>query len=505
MPRLPPCSWIHYAAGVNPAANLLSAPKPPAPAARAGRSPALALAGLSLAVLLSTLNTSIVNVALPTLTGVFHASTQAAQWAVISFVLAITTLIVGVGRLADIVGRKRLLLAGIALFTAAAGACAAAPSLGGLIAFRFLQGTGAAMMMALSVALIGDLAPQGKTGRAMGLLGSMSAIGTALGPALGGLLISAFGWPAIFLINVPLGLGTFVLLLRHLPADRMAGAARWREFDGFGTVLLALSVAAYALGLTRQQGGFDGGNLTLLALAAGGMFLFMRVQGRSASPLLRMEWLEAGALRSGLAMSLLVAAVMMSTLVVGPFYLAQTLAVPPGTMGLALSVGPLMAALVAGPAGRLVDRIGTRLTTVFGLAGAGAGCLALALLPERSGMAGYLIPVAIMTAGYSLFQTANNTAVMHGAAPDQRGLVSGLLNLSRNLGLITGVSLLGGVFAFAAGDASPPGPDTVAFATRMTFSSATVFIMGALVLGLRPIRPNPAHAPVGPAAGQPAR
>ncbi|HEY0863298.1 MAG TPA: MFS transporter [Lacunisphaera sp.] len=121
MPRLPPWSWINYAAGVNPAANLLSAPKPPAPAARAGRSPALALAGLSLAVLLSTLNTSIVNVALPTLTGVFHASTQAAQWAVISFVLAITTLIVGVGRLADIVGRKRLLLAGIALFTAAAG------------------------------------------------------------------------------------------------------------------------------------------------------------------------------------------------------------------------------------------------------------------------------------------------------------------------------------------------------------------------------------------------
>ncbi len=215
-----------------------------------------------------------------------------------------------------------------------------------------------------------------------------------------------------------------------------------------------------------------------------------------------MELLEADALRTGLAMSLLVAAVMMSTLVVGPFYLAQTLAVPPGKMGLALSVGPLMAALVAGPSGRLVDRIGTRRTTVFGLIGAGAGCLALALLPQCCGMAGYLIPVAVMTAGYSLFQTANNTAVMHSAASDQRGLISGLLNLSRNLGLITGVSLLGGVFALATRDAAPPSPDTVALATRMTFSAATVFIVVALVLSLRAHRPCSKKLAVGTTAVQ---
>lgn len=504
MPRLPPWPGINYSAGVNPAAAT-SAPQPPDPTGWERRSPAPALAGLSLAVLLSTLNTSIVNVALPTLTDVFQASTQAAQWTVISFVLAITTLIVSVGRLADIVGRRRLLLAGIALFTTAAGAGAFAPSLGWLIAIRFFQGAGAATMMALSVALIGDLTAKDRTGRAMGLLGSMSAIGTALGPALGGLLIPAFGWPAIFLINVPLGLGTLALLLRHLPADRAARAARLGDFDMAGTVLLALSVAAYALGFTRQSGGFDGGNLALLALAAGGMAFFVRTQRRSAAPLLRLELLKAGALRSGLAMSLLVAAVMMSTLVVGPFYLSHTLAVPAGTMGLALSVGPLMAALVAGPAGRLVDRIGPRRTTLSGLTAAGAGCLALALLPKWGGLAGYLIPVAVMTAGYSLFQTANNTAVMQGAADDQRGLISGLLNLSRNLGLITGVSLLGGVFAFAAKETTPPDPDTVAFATRMTFSAATMFILGALVLGLRPFRPNPALTAAGQAAGQPAR
>lgn len=502
MPRLPPWFGTDYAAGVNPANDTHSAPQLPDPTGSERRSPTLALVGLSLAVLLSTLNTSIVNVALPTLTSAFQVSTQAAQWTVISFVLAITSLIVCVGQLADIVGRRRLLLAGIALFTTAAGACAFAPDLGWLIAIRFFQGIGAATMMALSVALIGDLTAKDQTGRAMGLLGSMSAIGTALGPALGGLLISAFGWPSIFLVNVPLGLGAFALLLCQLPADRGARTARLGDFDISGMVLLALSVAAYALGFTRQHDGFGVGNLAFLGLAAGGMVFFLQMQKRTASPLLRMELLEADALRTGLAMSLLVAAVMMSTLVVGPFYLAQTLAVPPGKMGLALSVGPLMAALVAGPSGRLVDRIGTRRTTVFGLIGAGAGCLALALLPQCCGMAGYLIPVAVMTAGYSLFQTANNTAVMHSAASDQRGLISGLLNLSRNLGLITGVSLLGGVFALATRDAAPPSPDTVALATRMTFSAATVFIVVALVLSLRAHRPCSKKLAVGTTAVQ---
>lgn len=330
-------------------------------------SPAFALAGLSLTVLVSTLNTSIVNVALPTLVNVFHASTQAAQWTVIAFVLAITSLIVGAGRIADIVGRRRLLLVGVSVFTAAAATCAGAPSLGWLIAARFVQGIGAAVMMALSVALVGDLVPRDKAGRAMGLLGSMSATGTALGPALGGVLISAFGWPAIFWISVPLGFAALALLWRNLPANRNAPTTATHGFDAVGTLLLALSLAAYALALTRHQRGFGIRNVVLLAVAVGVLMLFIQVQKTSSSPLLQVELLRSRSLRSGLGMSLLVGAVMMSTLVVGPFHLSEALAVGTGTVGLALSIGPLMAALVAGPAGRLVDRIGTQRTTVFGL------------------------------------------------------------------------------------------------------------------------------------------
>src|SRR6476646_4788070 len=158
-----------------------------------------ALAGLSLAILLASLGTSIANVALPTLARAFDASFQEAQWVVLAYLLASTTVIVSVGRLGDLPGRRRLLVAGIA------------PTLGTLIAARAAQGLGAAIMLALAMALVSEAVPAARTGRAMGLLGTMSAIGTALGPSLGGLLIAGLGWRWIFMINLPLGLLTFLL------------------------------------------------------------------------------------------------------------------------------------------------------------------------------------------------------------------------------------------------------------------------------------------------------
>ena len=179
-----------------------------------------ALAGLSLSMLLSSLGTSIANVALPTLAQAFGASFQQVQWVVLAYLLAITVLVVSAGRLGDIIGRRRLLLAGFVLFTAASVLCGAAPTLWLLIAARAAQGVGAAIMMALTMALVGEIVPKAKSGSAMGLLGTMSAIGTALGPSLGGVLIAGLGWRAIFLVNVPLGLLTLVLAHRGLPADR---------------------------------------------------------------------------------------------------------------------------------------------------------------------------------------------------------------------------------------------------------------------------------------------
>src|SRR6202048_3311097 len=179
-----------------------------------------ALAGLSLSMLLAPLGTSIANVASPTLAQSFSASFQEVQWIVLAYLLAITTLIVSIGRLGDITGRRRLLLAGLFLFTFASVLCGVAPTLWLLIMARAAQGLGAAVMMALTMAFVGETVPKAQTGSAMGLLGTMSAIGTALGPSLGGVLIAGPGWRAIFLVNLPLGILNFLLAQRCLPVDR---------------------------------------------------------------------------------------------------------------------------------------------------------------------------------------------------------------------------------------------------------------------------------------------
>jgi len=454
-------------------------------AAGAARTPAnrWALAGLSLSLLLASLGTSIANVALPTLAAAFDAAFQEVQWIVLAYLLAITTLVVGVGRLADLIGRRRLLLAGIALFTAASLLCAAAPALWVLIAARAAQGLGAAAMMALTLAFVGDAVPKARTGSAMGLLGTMSAVGTALGPSLGGILIAAFGWQGIFLLNLPLGLTALLLVRRSLPGDRRGPGGRSR-FDSAGTLLLALTLAAYGLAMTLGRGHFGPLNLGLLLAAALGAGLFLRVEASAAAPLVRPGLFRDRGLGPSLAMSALVATVMMATLVVGPFYLSRALGLDAAVVGLVLSAGPLVAALAGVPAGRLADRYGAQRMTGLGLVGIAGGAVALALLPASLGIPGYVVPLVVVTAAYALFQTANNTAVMQDTAADQRGLVAGMLGLSRNLGLITGASAMGAVFTVASGalDIATARPEEVAAGMRITFAAGAMLIVAALVI-----------------------
>lgn len=457
-------------------------------AERAQQTPSVrwALASLSLSMLLSSLGTSIANVGLPTLAQVFNASFQHVQWIVLAYLLAITTLIVSVGRLGDITGRRRLLLTGIGLFTLASALCGFAPTLWMLIGARALQGIGAAIMMALTMAFVGETVTKAKTGSAMGLLGTMSAIGTAMGPSLGGLLIGGFGWQAIFLITVPLGLLTLVLAHRYLPADRQKPKTDRAGFDPLGTLLLALTLAAYALAMTLGRGSFGPFNIALLLAAGGGACLFVFTEARVTSPLIRLAMFRDPVLSGSLAMSLLVATVMMATLVVGPFYLAHGLGLDAVLVGLVLSVGPFVAALTGVPAGRIADRYGAQRMTLAGLAAMATGCLTLSVLPETFGIGGYLLPMVVITIGYALFQTANNTAVMADVQPDQRGVISGMLNLSRNLGLITGASALGSVFALASAsvDIATARPEAVASGLRITFAVALVLIAVALAIAL---------------------
>ena len=445
-----------------------------------------ALVSLSLAMLLSSLGISIANVGLPTFARVFDASFQEVQWIVLAYLLAITTLIVSVGRLGDITGRRRLLLAGIILFTAASALCGIAPSLWLLTAARAVQGLGAAIMMALTMAFVGQTVSKAKTGSAMGLLGTMSAIGTALGPSLGGVLIAGLGWRAIFLINVPLGILTLVLARRYLPGDLPVLQTDRRGFDTLGTLLLALALAAYALAMTIGRGSFGPLNIVLLLAAALGTGLFVRVQARAASPLIRLVAFRDAALSSSLATNVLVPTVMMATLVVGPFYLSRSLGLDAARVGTVMSIGPIISALSGVLAGRIVDRFGAPSVVIIGLVAMMAGSTALSVLPAIFGLAGYIAAIAVLTPGYQLFQAANNTGIMIDVPQDERGVISGMLNLSRNLGLITGASAMGAVFAVASAtsDITTAPAEAVAAGMRITFAVATVLIVAALAIAV---------------------
>ncbi|MBP2445768.1 MFS family permease [Rhizobium leguminosarum] len=399
----------------------------------------------------------------------------------LAYLLAITTLIVSVGRLGDVTGRRRLLLIGILLFTLASVLCGLTPTLWLMIAARALQGLGAAIMMALTMAFVGDTVPKARTGSAMGLLGTMSAIGTALGPSLGGLMIACFGWPAIFLVNVPLGLATFVLAYRYLPDD-IGGQKKDRAgFDTVGTLLLALMLSAYALAMTIGHGSVGPVNLALLFVAGLGAAFFVFAEVRTASPLIQLAVFRNRVLTASLAMNALVSTVMMATLVLAPFYLSRALGLDEALVGAVMSIGPVISILSGVPAGRLVDRLDTPFVVAAGLVAMAAGSIALAVLP---GIAGYIAGIAVLTPGYQLFQAANNTAVMSDVRADRRGVLSGMLNLSRNLGLITGASIMGAVFAYgsAASEIAAARPEAVHSGMQMTFAVAAALIATALAI-----------------------
>jgi EmrB/QacA subfamily drug resistance transporter len=440
----------------------------------------LTLVGLSLIMVMPSLATSTANAALPSIARTFAASFQAAQWVVISYLLTITALVVAVGRLGDVLGRRRLLLVGTTIFAAGSLLCGVAPRLELLIAARMVQGTGAAIMMALTMAFVGTVVPPERTGSAMGLLGTMSAVGTTLGPALGGLLIAWAGSRAIFLVNVPIAAIALVIAWNTLPKDPPREATAPLRFDFAGLSLLAVALTAYSLAMTLGRGEFSQLKISILATAIVASIAFVAVEFRQPSPLVRLALLRNQALAGGLSANMIVSTVMMATLIVGPFYLTKVLGLNPASTGLILSVGPLAAATAGIPAGRLVDRFGTARAALSGLTALAAGAVALSVVPSSFGVAGYVMPIITMTTGYGLFQAANSSQMMAGASAAERGVVSGLLALSRNLGLVTGASAMGTVFAWGTSAHDVVTASSGAIAAGMH----STFMVAALLIGL---------------------
>lgn len=340
---------------------------------------------LATCMLLAALGTSIPNVALPTMMDFFGATIPDVQLIILAYLLSSTISIIFIGRLGDLFGHRKVLLLGLSFYIVSALVAGLSTSLWVVVSLRAMQGLGSAALMAMSIAMVTDVMPKHKVGKAVGLLGSASAFGTASGPSIGGAILH-FGWPAVFFFMGGVGIVIFFLVIFFIPETTKTSTPERFTFRG------------------------------------------------------------ASKLSLNLVMNACVSIVMMSTLVVGPFYLSQTLGLTGTEVGLIMTVGPLVSIISGIPAGKIADKVGQQKVLTFGLFQLLFGAISFAFLPQLLGIVGYVISAALLSPGYQLFQAANSSMVILKTPNGLRGSVSGLLSFSRNTGLIAGVSMMGFVF-----------------------------------------------------------
>lgn len=382
------------------------------------------------------LDASIVTLTFPALQHEFTAPLAAVEWVSLSYLLALVGLLAAVGRVADAAGRKLTYVYGFGVFTAASIACGLAPGLGWLVAFRVVQAVGAAMLQANSVALVVTSVPASRRRAALGVQAAAQALGLALGPAVGGLLVATAGWRWVFLVNVPVGI--LGLLAGRLLLPRTRERTPLGRFDGLGVALLALASTALLLCLSALSGlGLPGWSVPVLAvggvLAAAG---FVRREARASSPIVRLSVLRPAAVSLGLAGALCGYLVLF-----GPLTLLPQLGGGQGSTGLVLTCLPVGFAVAALAADRLLPAtLTTRGRSVLGASVAVLGCLALLATTDTAMGAG--VSLVFTGLGLGMFIPANNASIM-AAIPDRMSATGGgLVNMARGLGTALGVALV---------------------------------------------------------------
>lgn len=438
----------------------------------------LAVATVCIGAFMGQLDASIVTVALPTLQKYFHASIGAVTWVGLSYLVTLVAVVTAVGRMADMVGRKLLYVYGFAVFIVGSALCGLAPGLGWLVAFRVLQALGAAMLQANSVAIITLAVPSERLGRAIGVQGAAQALGLALGPSVGGLLLAAGGWRLIFLVNIPAGLLGAVAGWLLIPRSRHLQHRVPFDWWGLGwfvpgmvALLVAVSLGDSA-GWTSPILGVSFAACVLLGTA------FVVRERRSPAPMLDFALFRRPAFSAGITSGLLSYLVLFGVLFVVPFFFERGLYEHPSRAGIELMVMPVALGLVAPFAGRLADRLGARALTVGGMGLVAAGLVWLGALHGSAAVV--VAALAVIGAGLGLFTPPNNAAIMGAAPRADAGVASGVLNMTRGLGTALGLALTGLVFATSGGDSASAHAARHAFGLSAYFLAA-VALLAALV------------------------
>lgn len=463
-----------------------------------------ALAAVGSGVLLSTIDGSIVNISLGTLVTAFDSNLNVVEWVVLAYLLTITCLLLLMGRLGDMFGKRRVYAAGFVIFTVASALCGLAPNVGALIGFRVLQAVGAAMIQSVGPALLVTAFPPRERGTALGAIGSFVALGILIGPALGGLLLRYVGWQAIFYVNLPVGIAGTWLTMRSIAPDQPG--KQGQVFDWVGALLLMASLLGLLLALTEGPiwGWGDPRIAGLLALfvAAGAGFVAWEL--RFPQPMINLAMFRRGVFSLNLLAGFVLFLGLAFNLLLTPLFLQFVYGFDLQTTGLALMALPLTLSLTSPFSGRLSDRIGARSLTVAGLAISAVALAGVSLTTPATPLAQLVGFLMLLGAGVGLFQSPNNSTVLGNAPPEALGVASGLLAVMRTLGQTAGIAAAGAIWSSQvialAGPVSPitaAPPEALAagfdLAMRVAAGLALLAIVPSLAGG-RAAQARPAQA-----------
>jgi EmrB/QacA subfamily drug resistance transporter len=437
----------------------------------------LVLVAMILALGMLTIDVTVVRVALPTIQQELGASDVEQQWVVNAYLLTLGVFVVAGGRAGDLLGRRRVFLAGLGIFTACSVLSGTAGSAGALIAARAGQGAGAAIMTPGTFSVVTDAFAGPRLGRAIGALTGTAAAGLSIGPLLGGFLIAVAGWRWIFFINVPLGVLAAIAVARNVPDRRRPDAPR---FDMAGLVTLGLGLTALTVGLMQGEGWGWGSPRTLGAIAAGvaGLALFWAIERRVDAPLVDPRMLRRRELAAANGVGFCAQFVSTGFTVLVAIYLQSELGYSPLATG-ALLLPMTVPLLIASPlSGRLVERFGSRRLSAAGMGLVAVGVAAVAG-GATTGRLGPLLPGFVLFGiGFATVLTTLTTAVMAAAGALDRGAVSGIYNTARNVGATLGVAVTSSVlFTFERWQ-----PFADAFAAALAVAAATAAVGAGVAL-----------------------
>ncbi|MGE0821436.1 MAG: DHA2 family efflux MFS transporter permease subunit [Candidatus Binatia bacterium] len=400
----------------------------------------------SVSALLSSLDSS-VNIAFPAISAAFSLDVTLIQWIVVSYVLTYASLLLGCGRLADVWGHGQVLTWGLTLSGIAFLLCGLAPTFSLLLAARVLQGVGIALVLAAAPAVVTLAVAPEMRGRALGLFQMSVAIGFALGPLLGGWLVEALGWRAVYLFRVLPALVLTVVALR-IPA-RPPEQQKNQQFDWIGALTLAGSVAGFLFVVSRGRDlGWTSLSLTLLVLATSVSFIiFIRTELRVQAPVVDLGLFRRPAFAIANLLNILANCSMFALWLLVPYYLVNVLGYSAILGGVLLTAAPVATALVAPLAGTLSDRLGTDRVSSWGLALETVGLWVLSLLSRDSSAAAVVFALGLVGLGLGIFQAPNMSFVMGAIPREQQGVAGSMAQMMRTFGIVLGVTAASTLFA----------------------------------------------------------